>query len=74
MDAMSWMALGYCFTAGIEFNGIYAQVNNDPRKLTPRLIFISMFTMYALINLIAANAIFVRSQELCWIDSGQISC
>ncbi|EFH46988.1 hypothetical protein ARALYDRAFT_916265 [Arabidopsis lyrata subsp. lyrata] len=61
MDALSWMALGYCLTAGLEFNSIYAQAHNDPFKLTPRLIYMSVINMSALMNLIGANAILART-------------
>ncbi|CAH8277603.1 unnamed protein product [Arabidopsis lyrata] len=56
MDAISWVSLGYCLSAGLEFNSIYAQVN-DPRNLSPRFILISMLTMNALCLLIGANAV-----------------
>lgn len=60
MDTLSWTALGYCFTAGLEFNAILAQAE-DRSNVTIRVQFLSLLLGIALYLLIAANGIFART-------------
>ncbi|KAL0672996.1 hypothetical protein Bca4012_000977 [Brassica carinata] len=60
MDTLSWTALVYCFTAGLEFNAIFAQAGN-PSNVTIRVHFLSVLLSIALHLLIAANGIFART-------------
>lgn len=60
MDTLSWTALVYCFTAGLEFNAIFAQAGN-PSNVTIRVQLVSLLLSVALHLLIAANGIFART-------------
>lgn len=61
MDKLSWTALVYCFTAGLEFNAILAQVAN-PDNVSFRVKLLSLLLSIALCLLIAANGIFARTR------------
>ncbi|KAL1223039.1 hypothetical protein V5N11_024525 [Cardamine amara subsp. amara] len=60
MDTLSWTALGYCFASGLEFNAIFAQVEN-PNNVSFRVQLLSLLLNVALCLLITANAIFART-------------